>query len=449
MRPWCGFFVLLAVSSGETMMAWAADPVSDILKRLEACNYEERGQGVEELKKLASEGISESVGARLLRAAARVPRCPDLVMPDEASEALMSAVLESPRPTYVPIIEENFEAYSGRARKLAVAILAEEPTGIVGVRALGRILRQHASDPELDLFPRTQSALSANQNAAALGLAELLPSLVSTDLRYSVQIVLLDHVRQGWLSADQQRTLAKDLEAIISPLMKSAELEQKPSGIDWMWTDEYQTLRDNLVISLDLLGSLAPFSHDDVFRRALTLSDPKLKHSAVVAMLRAGLPVEQAQIDIVARSAEMRIHLHQALKEMGKLDLMPEKFATQASLAEGDLVNWLVYPTELNRVPDEIELMKEITVPDDTSNRNLQVYLFRFRTFPPHWAASDGWMAGLAGPYDPDEPPQSHGGATFSEFKKWDELSPDEHVSEILDLSARQSNDLNGSDSAR
>ena len=98
------------------------------------------------------------------------------------------------------------------------------------------------------------------------------------------------------------------------------------------------------------------------------------------------------------------------------------------------MVHWLVYPTELARVPDEIELMHTIPVNEGNEDTAAEYYLFRFRTFEPHWAAKDGWMVGWVGPFLLKNVPTIDGdGQTFSEFTPWDSKTPDEHIHWIQD----------------
>jgi len=93
------------------------------------------------------------------------------------------------------------------------------------------------------------------------------------------------------------------------------------------------------------------------------------------------------------------------------------------------MVGWLTFPTELARTPHEIELMATF---DDAEGKQ-RYYLFRFRTHAPHWAAKDGWMAGLSGPFEIAAMPTTRdGGATFSQFTKWEEQTPKQHFEAIL-----------------
>lgn len=95
------------------------------------------------------------------------------------------------------------------------------------------------------------------------------------------------------------------------------------------------------------------------------------------------------------------------------------------------MVDWLIFPTELGRTPHDIELMTTF----DSQDGDQRHYLFRFRTHPSHWAAKDGWMAGLSGPFEVAAMPTTRaGGSTFSTFTKWDAKSPQEHVESIAGL---------------
>jgi hypothetical protein len=116
---------------------------------------------------------------------------------------------------------------------------------------------------------------------------------------------------------------------------------------------------------------------------------------------------------------------------LGKLPLFPEEFRTQAALAESNMVNWLMFPTELGRAPDEIELMHVATM--DTEDGLVDYYVFRFRTLELHWGAKDGWMAGVSGPFlQKDAPSTVAYGDTFSRFDPWDSKKPEEHLEAIL-----------------
>lgn len=73
-------------------------------------------------------------------------------------------------------------------------------------------------------------------------------------------------------------------------------------------------------------------------------------------------------------------------------------------------------------------------LPDGTTD-DLDYYVFRFRTLPPHWAADQGWLAGMAGPYLRSATPTTdRHGPTFSAFHPWDGKTAEEHAIEMVQI---------------
>jgi hypothetical protein len=87
------------------------------------------------------------------------------------------------------------------------------------------------------------------------------------------------------------------------------------------------------------------------------------------------------------------------------------------------MVCWLIFPTELGSVPDEIELLGKLPVSTGGDSYGL-LYVYRFRVREPHWAAEDGWLVGWTGPYSVEGESGSDGSYTFSKFEKWDASIP-------------------------
>jgi hypothetical protein len=136
-----------------------------------------------------------------------------------------------------------------------------------------------------------------------------------------------------------------------------------------------------------------------------------------------------------ARNPATRNHLFSKLAEMGKAERFPGEFRSLEMIAESDMVRWLMHPNELRSPPDAIEFIRDVTVCKEGKRGRL--FLFRFRTMPPHWTAERGWMAGLAGPFWEDEPEVDRGGMTFSELVSYTAMTDDEHV-EFLRAATRR-----------
>lgn len=79
-------------------------------------------------------------------------------------------------------------------------------------------------------------------------------------------------------------------------------------------------------------------------------------------------------------------------------------------------------------------MMKEIPWTQGQPTEACRFFVFRFRTKPPHWAAKDGWLAGVAGPYWENEEPDLVPAGVFSRFEAFDSCSPDEHLNKTVEL---------------
>ncbi|MCC6699301.1 MAG: hypothetical protein IT365_26990 [Candidatus Hydrogenedentes bacterium] len=156
--------------------------------------------------------------------------------------------------------------------------------------------------------------------------------------------------------------------------------------------------------------------------------------AAVSEALEAGKTPDPMLIQRFARSAATRKVLWEILQSHERLDLYPEEYASQESLAEADIVLWLCHPNELQSPPDEIELMATVPSPSSTVDAPANYYVFRYRVNPPHWAANDGWMAGVAGPYGANQDAKPHASGTFSRFEAYDSRTPEQHVAVTHDL---------------
>jgi len=143
--------------------------------------------------------------------------------------------------------------------------------------------------------------------------------------------------------------------------------------------------------------------------------------------LKAGKSLPASEIEELAFYATTRGALYELLYQYHKEELFPSKYYSFEKAAESALVDWLVYPTELDTVPSNIQLLKTVNfIENDTS---FTYYVFKFKTDPPHWAAKDGWMLGAAGPYFPNSNPYDFAKGTFSRLNKLGSITPEDEVS--------------------
>jgi hypothetical protein len=312
---------------------------------------------------------------------------------------IMIAVGKAPDERYIPVVERLFPGWRPGLRAHALGILRYIDTPA-------------AADAAVRLFVAHGRDLVADEEAgydAALAMLEVCEARKLTPGRLAPAAPwLIEQYREqrDWLKPRQQTT-----------------------GVAWRVAEDYAPHRDRAALFLDLLGCLPATTVEVELRDALTFRDPRLVFFAATSLLSAGATVSPETLELVAASPEMRGHLLTELERTGRRALFPARFLTQAALAESDMVRWLAFPTELGQPPDEIELVKVVS--RDTPDGPADLYLFKFRTHAPHWAAKDGWMAGVSGPFLRADPPTSAGDGTFSSFEPWGARSEDGHVAKV------------------
>ena len=98
----------------------------------------------------------------------------------------------------------------------------------------------------------------------------------------------------------------------------------------------------------------------------------------------------------------------------------PKRWRTWEAFAAAGMVEWLMFPSELGREPDDLELHLREWV---DRGKKSSVYVWRFRV------KGEPWMAAVSGPYTLRGQPQpGHGPLTFSRFDKWDDATAEEHL---------------------
>lgn len=154
----------------------------------------------------------------------------------------------------------------------------------------------------------------------------------------------------------------------------------------------------------------------------------------ITTALEEGRTPPTDEIQTYAARPDTRNTLLETLQHHGQGELFPREYATAEAMAESDLVFWLCHPNELQSAPDEIEWMGAFERRLEPSQRSGTYHLFRYRVKPPHWAADDGWMAGVAGPHIAGEEPAPASRGTFSRFEGWDSRTPDDHVDAVHEI---------------
>lgn len=145
--------------------------------------------------------------------------------------------------------------------------------------------------------------------------------------------------------------------------------------------------------------------------------------------LKSNKDVNPEDVLPYARNVLTRGLAFQLLNGHDKIDLFPSEYHTLLSGAESQLANWLEFPTELDACPDEMEHIKRVTFDFDGQGNYVHYEVFKYRMNEPHWAAKDGWILGVVGPYFDDSEPYNHASATFSRVSSTvEKISPEEEA---------------------
>lgn len=159
------------------------------------------------------------------------------------------------------------------------------------------------------------------------------------------------------------------------------------------------------------------------------------KTASVISAIDTNLPIDMDNLRLLAADPLTRAHLLSELIERKQEDMFPEDYRSLEMIAESDLVRWLFHGNELGSVPDEIELVFDQSVTE--GDRTGRCFLFRYRVTEPHWAASNDWMCGVAGPFWDDEPQACMGQATFSELQPYNSRTNEEHLAYLTTCANR------------
>jgi hypothetical protein len=275
--------------------------------------------------------------------------------------------------------------------------------------------------------------LNENFNYKSIIFPDLLKLIDQETTDGDILLLLLDYFNANELNPSDFNEYLPQLIS-LSEKYRKIITSRASLGVD-IWDDsDYQNARYKAGIIADLLGH---FNNENVkveLGKYLSLSDNKLIMFAALSLLKQGKDISPEIAEKIAADSECRKWFYSNLTSLNRTSIYPEKYRTQEAFAESDMVNWLIYPTELARTPDSIELMEIIEVDSKSSDGIVEFYLFRFKSDHDNWK-EDGWMSAISGYFLKSKKPSTEAyGYTFSTFEKWDSKTPEEHVRDIKSL---------------
>lgn len=415
------------------MPSSGSERVKLLIQRLQSQEGETRRGALAELQggsgaKRSSFSVAESV--ELLRAATMDFPGTTAGLWDTPTW-IIAAVADEPRVDYLPVLKEIFPRLGPSARERALDLLS----GIDDAGAAETfisMLKEHATEIS---SPPPLIRLQRQPHHPDILFPRLLELATNAALADDIYLTTLAYCEKGLLPAAR---IAGHTDPLLAAYRNERDWlvpRQAGKGDGWLWEEDYQERRNKAALLLDLFGHLSLQEVEADLLQALDYRDARLVYFSLASLLRHAREVPPRALDLVAASPEMRNSLYEKLKGTNRMELFPKRFLTQEAFAESEMVRWLVYPAELGRAPDEIELKKVVAADTGGPDGVLDYYVFRFRTFNPHWAAKNGWTAGVAGPFlRKDAPSPVAYGGTFSKFESWDAKKPEEHVGDIRQL---------------
>jgi hypothetical protein len=409
-----------------------AVPLEDLLEHLHSSDERTRERAVRRLLRLGRAGFTPEQGLLVLKASS-LPYPPRRDRADDMAVDLVRAALHVPYPEYLPHVVERYQHWRPRPRAEALRLLMRIEDRRAA-EAVMTIIRRHARAGGVPKLPIGLYA-QAPQHADVF-LPELLEYLDVPRLAFSICALALSFASVQMLEPGALLPATDAILALYAARREKLLPAQRSDGVAWRWKPRYHRRRWQAGVLLDLLGHTATPSVETELRRAIAeFTDPRLQLYAILSLLRHDQDVDAAIVAEVAADPESRKWLFDGLQKLERTRLYPSEFRSQAALAESDLVNWLIHPTELGRAPEDIELVRAIPFETGTDAGWADYYLFRYRTEAPHWAARYSWLAGVAGPFlRKDQPTIQALGDTFSAFTPWDRKTEAEHIDDVREL---------------
>ena len=333
---------------------------------------------------------------------------------------ILTILWRSPYPSLVKAVPRAYPKTPDASRRCALlALLGTIATREAAETFMGCV-REHGWPDEV--YRRVPEEL---EKLFAFGDV-MLPDVVLTAGKLATDVVdaLLQAMSDGVLKtdevADRLAALAPFTLRLLKKSLKSTAKHQDKPGISWRFTERYQSVRERICMLLDLSGRLKDPELTPLVREAVRFKDPRIVTFAALSLIRRGETVSKSALNTSAASHETRALLFDGLRAMKAEQRFPQKWRTWEAFGAANMVNWLLYPTELGREPDDLVLAHTEWL---DKRRKLAAYVWKFRV------KNRAWMAGVSGPHTLRGKPQPvEGSLTFSRFDTWDSASAEEHL---------------------
>ena len=399
-----------------------------IIRGLKSRSAKRRKRAIESLDSFVKQGLTSRQALKLLFAS--TSQFPPGENGDDMAVRLIEAAATQVIPAFSDLIEICYSQYSEPAREAALNLLLKI-NATKADQCFIRMLKAYGY-PQVGYLSISLYLLEFQPRNPGIFFPDLITVSSTLELRTPAYHTAIEYCAKGVMRQVDLLPCTALILADYRELRDKLMPMQQSDGVAWKWEDPYFGWFAGAYNLLFLMGFLRLDDVREHLNAALSYHGIRLKEAAVFSLIRLGEIPAREQIEIVAATPLTRSRFLRRLGEMRRTELMPAAHATEALIAESNMVEWLSDPRELMREPDEIELMNVFE--RDTKKGRGNYYLFRFRTHEPHFSAKDGWQAGYAGPYLKTKPLHEYYEMNaFSMFTPWDEKSPEQHLDAWLD----------------
>ncbi|MDE6676274.1 MAG: hypothetical protein K2K12_00990 [Clostridia bacterium] len=164
---------------------------------------------------------------------------------------------------------------------------------------------------------------------------------------------------------------------------------------------------NNLEIVSDICKHFICEKTVPLLQQILTLPHNNIRYYALDTLIACKGAIPDGVIAELAQDLNYANLTYYLLETNRLLHLYPQEYADAEYLAKSDMVHWLTYPTELGKMPDEIEFLGKVKV------KREEYYVFKYKSDSDNLSddLKGEWLVG----WSSDE------GGTFSHFDKLSE----------------------------
>jgi len=144
----------------------------------------------------------------------------------------------------------------------------------------------------------------------------------------------------------------------------------------------------------NLMGRYNTKEGNALLQQMLTIKEPYVKESIILALLKNNQPVSPTEITKVAADKSQRIYFYEELKKLKKENLFPALHASQKSLAESELYNFVK-----DEYTDDFSLTYIGERIEEYEGKKKRFHLFKLRMAYDEEERKQNFLA-VAGPYE-------------------------------------------------